>query len=172
MASSKAILIEYAKELYAAIAFAHMEEVLDEPASIHVPLAPLHCNTLIEWRGDWLPLFDLNIWSGSLKDEAKHFCAVISYQSSQDASRRYGCLRSISFPHIVEVDDLAAAPLPHPRWKGFAKACFKRSEQAIPVLDLAALYETPAKQIEAITDNSISNPKTQVPISKVGQCGY
>lgn len=151
MASSKAILIEYANGQYAAIALAHMEEVLDTPVSIHVPLAPLHCDALIEWRGDWLPLLDLNTWSGSLKGEAKHFCTVISYQPSQGARRRYGCLRSISFPHIVEVDDSAAASLPAPQWKGFVKACFTMDKQVVPVLDLAALFETPSKQNLSLT---------------------
>ena len=155
MASSRAILIEYASEQYAAIALAHMEEVLNAPVSIHVPLAPLHCDTLIEWRGDWLPLFDLNTWSGLLKDEAKHFCTVISYQPTQGASRHYGCLRSISFPNIVEVDDSAAAPLPSTQWKGFAKACFTMGKQTIPVLDLAALFETPYKQNLSLSKSDI-----------------
>lgn len=146
MASSKAILIEYANKQYAAIALAHMEEVVDTPMSIPVPLAPLHCNTLVEWRGDWLPMFDLNIWSGSSKNNEKHLCVVISYRASHGAPLRYGCLRSISFPHIVEVDDSAAAALPGSQWKGFAKACFDMEGQATPILDLAALFETTCKQ--------------------------
>ncbi len=154
MASSRAILIEYASKQYAAIALAHMEEVLDAPVSIQVPLAPPHCNTLVEWHNDWLPLFDLKTWSGSPKDEEKHFCVVISYQPSQGTSRFYGCLRSISFPHIVEVDDSAAAPLPTPQWKGFAKACFTMGKQATPVLDLAALFETPSIQNLSLTGNN------------------
>jgi len=156
MASSRAILIEYASGQYAAVAFAQMEEVLDAPALIPVPLAPIHCNTLVEWHDDWIPLFDLGIWCGSQEQEVKRFGVVVSYQQNRDTSRCYGSLRSITFPRIVEVDDSSAAPLPDPLWNGFAKACFRDGDRVIPVLDLPALFETPCKQAAPVADSDIS----------------
>ena len=149
MARSRAILIEYASGQYAAVAFAHMEEVLDVAVSIRVPLAPPHCGMLVEWHGDWIPLFDLDVWCGAQEQEAKRFCVVVSYRQSRDAPRCYGGLCSVAFPRIVEVDDAAAAALPGPKWSGFASACFRNGAGVIPVLDLPALFETPGEQIAA-----------------------
>ncbi|MDE2117166.1 MAG: chemotaxis protein CheW [Betaproteobacteria bacterium] len=156
MASSQAILIEYASGQCAAIAFAHMEEVLDAPALIHVPLAPSHCDTLVEWHGDWIPMFDLGIWCGSQEQNAKRFCVVVSYRQNRDTPRLYGSLRSVSFPRIVEIDDSAAAPLPDPRWNGFARACFRDGDQVVPVPDLPALFETPDRQAAPVAGGDIS----------------
>ena len=149
MARSQAILIEYASGQYAAIAFAHMEEVLDAAVSLRVPLAPPHCDTLAEWHDDWIPLFDLGVWCGAREQEAKRFCVVVSYRQGRAAPRRYGGLRCVAFPRIVEVDDAAAAALPGPEWNGFASACFRDGAGAIPVLDLAALFETTGEHIAA-----------------------
>lgn len=140
MAKAQAILVEYVEDRWAALAFGDMVEVLDQPSCSSVPLAPRHCDALLEWHGDWLPVFDLGVWSGAEADEPKRFCAVVSYR--QGEQRRYGVLRSLSFPRIVEVDDEAAAPLPDPRWRGFARACFRSGEQAVPVLALRELFET------------------------------
>jgi len=156
MASSRAILIEYASGQYAAVAFAHMEESLDAPALIHVPLAPPNCDALLEWNGDWIPLFDLGIWCGSQEQDVKRFCVVVSYRQNCDTPRCYGSLRSVTFPRIVEVDDSAAAPLPDPLWNGFAKACFRDGDRVIPVLDLPALFETPCKQAVPVANSDIS----------------
>lgn len=155
MASSRAILIEYASGQYAAVAFAHMDEVLDAPVLIHVPLAPPHCDTLVEWHGDWMPLFDLAIWCGSQEQEAKRFCVVVSYRQDSETPRLYGSLRSVAFPRIVEVDDAAAAPLPDPLWNGFASACFRDGDRVIPVLDLPALFETPYTRAAPVVGDDI-----------------
>lgn len=156
MASSQAILVEYATGQHAAIAFAHMEEVLDNPVLVHVPLAASHCDMLFEWHGDWIPLFDLGIWCGSHEQEVKRFCIVISYQQNRDSPRRYGGLRLVTFPHIANVDDSAAASPPDPWWDGFANAYFRDGDRVIPILNLPAFFETPSKQGAPMVNGIIS----------------
>ncbi|MGE5466174.1 MAG: chemotaxis protein CheW [Ignavibacteria bacterium] len=141
MADARAILIEYAAGRCAAIAFADMVEVLQAPTSVPVPLAPAHCDALLGWHDDWLPIFDLAAWQGAPAQGDAGFCAVVRYRDAAGA-RRHGALRCLAFPRIAEVDDANAAPLPDAVWRGFARACFREAGEAVPVLSLAALFGT------------------------------
>ncbi|HEX8962029.1 MAG TPA: chemotaxis protein CheW [Rhodocyclaceae bacterium] len=153
MPSAPAILVEYAAGRFAAIAFADMVEVLDGPEVLRVPFAPGHCEALTEWYGHRLPVFDLAAWNGTPPDGWQRFCVVVSYPHG--GSRRYGALRAVSFPRIVEVDDVAAAPLPDASWRGFARSCFRHGERTVPVLALEQLFETSRAEADEAAPSTV-----------------
>ena len=137
--TSRALRLESGGACIAAVAPHEVVEVLANAPIIVVPRAPAHCCELIEWRSALLPVFDLGRWRAP-ETAQSNLLAVVAYQVAPGEAVTYGCLRLVSFPKIIEVDDSQVCAMPDEAWKLIAISCFRDDGVAIPILSLAKLF--------------------------------
>ena len=73
------------------------------------------------------------------------FIAVVGYQQRRGEYPQFGALVLASPPLQVAVSDEQACSLPEPlrSWEGLAISCFDYHGDAMPVIDLNRLFNTP-----------------------------
>jgi len=120
-----------------------------------VPGTAAHCCHVLRFDGACVPVMDLGRWldgdaSGTgIGKAGGGLVGVYGYKRRIGADFGYGALWLAAPPQRVDVDDLMAAALPRPdaRWAGVACACFADTMGAVPVLDLAALFDRPDSRV-------------------------
>lgn len=141
MRTSKAIRLDTGGGTAAAIGLHEVIEVVTEGDMVPVPMAPRHCRELLQWRDQWIPVFDLAAWRGLRPESARQFFVVVGY-SADVGGVQYGCMRVPEFPKIVELSDQQACSLPDDaEWGRIAISCFKGEGKTVPILSLRKVFQ-------------------------------
>ena len=148
MDDSRAWMVSFRGDTRAAVGELELVHVLpDTPPLFPIMKAPGHCREVFLWEGRVLALFDLALWLGepSAPDDDDHV-GVFRYRAAPGAPLGYGALRIHGAPRQVLVSDGQACQLPDEAaaLRPLVSACFDYGGRAVPVLDLARLFETPA----------------------------
>lgn len=142
MSTSRAIRLDAGGSAAAAIALHEVIEVVTEGDLEPVPRAPAYCRELLQWRNQWIPVFDLARWRGLQPEQAKPFLVVVGYLADADPVPRHGCVRVPGFPKIVELADEQACGLPgDAEWSSIAHSCFREDGREVPILRLSRVFE-------------------------------
>ncbi len=141
MPTSKAIRLDAGVSAVAAIGLHEVIEVVTEGDMAPVPMAPPHCRELLQWRDQWIPVFDLATWRGLQPESPGRFFVVVGY-AADAGGVQYGCMRVPEFPQIVELSDQQACSLPvDAAWSRIAISCFKGDGKTVPILSLRKVFQ-------------------------------
>jgi chemotaxis signal transduction protein len=141
MSKSRAIRLDTGGGTAAAIGLHEVIEVVTEGDMAPVPMAPLYCRELLQWRDQWIPVFDLAAWRGLQAQSATPFFVIVGYPADAGGVQ-YGCMRVPEFPKIVELSDQQACNLPDDaEWGHIAISCFKGEGKAVPILSLRKVFQ-------------------------------
>jgi hypothetical protein len=130
----------------AAVGVREQVHLMLDPAAAELACTPAHCRHVIFWNERCVPVLDLGCWldaAGRSAESAQHrHLGIYAYQQSAGAPVEFGALWLARPPQRIDVDDAAAAPLPHeqPRWARVAAACFADVHGAVPILDLSRVF--------------------------------
>lgn len=147
MEDSHAWMVSFRGDHRAAVGQLELVHVLpDTPPLFPVMKAPSHCREVFLWEGRVLPLFDVARWLGesSAPGEDEHV-GLFRYRPAPGAPLGYGALLIAGAPRQVLVNDGQACALPDEAhdWRPVTSACFDYAGRAVPVLNLARLFDTP-----------------------------
>ncbi|MFN0305348.1 MAG: hypothetical protein ACKVQU_33930 [Burkholderiales bacterium] len=149
MAIAKGLRMQIGVTQTVAIALHEMVEVLENVEPIWVPCAPIHCQWLVRWRNQLVPLFDPMIWCGTVRAEGvetvARFHAIVSFETGDPNRLGFGCLALHAFPAAMAVDDQSACALPNARWAHIAHSCFRDGTAIMPILNLPAMFDRMAE---------------------------
>lgn len=142
MASCAAWLLQAGHNRVVAAGERDLLQLMVEPETYPVPLAPRHLARVLFWQDRVLPVLDLGVLFDDGPTQASRFLAVVGYQARPDVPPGLGALSLAAAPVKIAVDDAQACPLPagFGRWSGSFCSCFMRNDRAVPVLDLARLF--------------------------------
>ena len=117
----------------------------DTPPLFPIMKAPSHCREVFLWEGRVLALFDLSTWLGEPSTPGDDHVGVFRYRCAPGAPLGYGAMRIEGAPRQVLVNDSQACALPDEAqaWRPLVNACFDYGGRAVPVLNLARLFDTP-----------------------------
>ena len=148
MATARALRMQIGATQTVAIALHEMVEVMENVEPIWVPCAPTHCQWLVRWRNQLVPLFDPQIWCGAGGVEgvetAARFHAIVSFETGDPNRLGFGCIALQAFPAAMAVDDQSACALPNARWAHIARSCFLDDIAIVPILNLRAMFDQPS----------------------------
>ncbi|HTT11462.1 MAG TPA: hypothetical protein VMG60_11275 [Burkholderiaceae bacterium] len=130
----------------AAVGVREQVHLMLDPAAAELAATPAHCRHVIFWNERCVPVMDLGRWldasAGLGPAEQRRHLGIYAYQQNAQAQVEFGALWLARPPQRIEVDDTAAAPLPHARarWARVAAACFADALGAVPILALSRIF--------------------------------
>ena len=147
MDDSHAWMVGFRGDHRAAVGELELVHVLpDAPPLFPIMKAPSHCREVFLWEGRVLPLFDLSIWLGEPASPGDDdHVGVFRYRPAPGAPLGYGAMLIEGAPRQVLVNDSQACALPEEAQalRPLVDACFDYGGRAVPVLNLARLFDTP-----------------------------
>jgi chemotaxis signal transduction protein len=144
MSGKNAWVLDLGMNFRAAVGGRELLHLIDVPATFAVPCTPLSCSRVIFWQERLLPLVDIACRQGGAA-QAAQFVAVVGYQQKRGEFPQFGALVLASPPLQIEVSDEQACSLPEQMrsWGELAISCFDYQGDAVPVIDLNCLFNTP-----------------------------
>ncbi|HEU0187135.1 MAG TPA: hypothetical protein VFR06_04495 [Gallionellaceae bacterium] len=144
MSSAKAWLLDFGAVHKAAVGTRELLHLIDAPVTFDVPLAPAYCHQVVMWQERLLPVLDMSMRVGGAAQSGA-FLAVVGYQQRRGEFPLFGALRLSAPPRQLSVGDDQACALPETfaTWQPWVVSCFEQQGQAIPILNLGRLFETP-----------------------------
>jgi chemotaxis signal transduction protein len=145
-APALARVIDYAHGRLAALAPHTTIEVVENPRATVVPGAAYYALGLLEWQGRQIPLVDLDtlLLAYPRDDQANppRYALVVAFQRLPGSAVEYGAVALAKLPETVAVADDASCAFPSTSdmWPLLAISCFRRSGQAVPIIDTARLF--------------------------------
>ncbi|MDH3601477.1 MAG: chemotaxis protein CheW, partial [Candidatus Tectomicrobia bacterium] len=115
----------------------------ETPAFEDVPQTPLHCQQVLLWEGETLPVIDLTAWlTGQPAERAHASVGIVGWQERLGTIPQYGALLFTGMPQKVQVRDEQVCDLPEQpsAWKAVAISCFQHDGQPVPILDVLHIF--------------------------------
>lgn len=142
MSGVQAWLIELHDGNRVAIGEFEMKHVIPDDVDLYaIPHSPFYCNNVLIWEGSVLPVMDVSAWmNGTATPRNESVFGIVAYRDPLWGETHHGVLQMAGMPRRVGVTDEQACELDDRRWSDIAIACFRETERAIPVLDLAHLF--------------------------------
>ena len=144
MKTATAWVMELGAGYRAATGVREMVHLLPDPELFDIPHAPPHCRQVLVWEDDVLPVVDLAVWlSGEPQTDHKSHACILGYRPGPGESAMLGALLVAGIPKRVTVadDQACSAPEQPMLWRELTLSCFSRNGVAIPILNLAALFQ-------------------------------
>ena len=144
--SVQAWLLEFSRNQIAAVGLHELVEVLSRPKLYHVPMASARCHQVLVWRDEILPVvnFAVDAGTGSAAEvTGGAVTAIAVYQTVPGEPLRHGALELSVMPKTVSVADNMACALPDASSSinELAISCFSYENLAVPIIDLARVFE-------------------------------
>jgi chemotaxis signal transduction protein len=137
-------LLEYAPGRCAAFGAQSALSLVEAPAVVYVPGAPVHCLGLMCWEAHRLALLDLGLLCapGASRPEAAQHALVIAWQAHGGHDTRLGAIAAPALARMIEVSDAhaCAAPAGAGALRRIALSWFEHEGQPVPVVDTARLF--------------------------------
>jgi chemotaxis signal transduction protein len=143
MAEATAWIMNLDGGLRTAVGEREMMHLVDNPVFVDIPQTPLHCQQVLLWEGEILPVIDLMAWmTGQPSGRTQACVGIVGWQDQPGASPQYGALLFTDIPEKVRVRDEQACDLPErpSGWEIVAISCFSHNGQPIPILDVSLLF--------------------------------
>ena len=144
MSRMNAWILDFGLNHKAAVGARELLHLIDVPVTFKVPCTPSYCHRVVAWQQRLLPVMDITSRLGGTVQDAQ-FIAVIGYQKKRGEYPQFGALMLMSPPFQVAVGDAQACSLPEQTrgWEDLAISCFDYNGDAVPVLNLNKLFNTP-----------------------------
>ncbi len=120
-----------------------MIHLVEAPILEAIPQTPLHCQYVLLWEGEILPVMDLTAWlTGRPAILDRISVGIVGWQEEAGVTPQYGALLFNHIPQKVTVDDSQLCDLPESPlgWREIAISCFRHDDQPIPILDVPRLF--------------------------------
>ena len=141
MATASAWLLDFGKGQFAAVGERELLHIVYQPRLHRVPQADAHCDCVMAWEGDFLPVWNLAAWFKCSKTTGSSGLAAVVGYADEDSGRTLRGVICIDLPpKRVNVRDEDACALPDTRWERLATSCFLYETVRVPTLDLAAMF--------------------------------
>lgn len=143
MATATAWIVQLAGGWPVALGEREMTHVVERPVLQDIPQTPGHCQQVLLWEEDMLPVLDLTAWlTGQPAARAGATVGIVGWQEQPEAPPQYGALLFTGIPQKVRVQDnqICDLPIQPAGWASVAVSCFHHNEQAVPILDVPALF--------------------------------
>ncbi len=143
MAEVTAWIVQLSNGLHAAVGERQMVHLVEEPIIEHIPYTPAHCQHVLLWEGELLPMMDLAVWlTGQATERVRQSIGVVRWQDHPDTAPQYGALLFTGVPQKVQLMDEQACSLPEQPtgWQAIALSCFRHDDQPVVILDLPRIF--------------------------------
>ncbi len=143
MSASEAWLLNCDESLSIAVGDHEMVELLPNDPLRRAAGAAARAADAVEWQQTSLPVLELgSLADGAGADSNPYYC-VLNYQPAPGMPLRQVAIRVIRAPERILIDDARVCELPAAlrteRYRGAILSCFNHREQAVLILDIAAL---------------------------------
>jgi chemotaxis signal transduction protein len=144
MSRMNAWILDFGMGCKAAVGGRELLHLIDMPTTFSVPCTPLYCRRVVFWQERLLAVMDIASRLNGTAQQAKYI-AVVAYQQRRGDSPLFGALLLATPPLQAAVSDEQACRLPENTlgWDNLAISCFDYLGDAMPVLNLNRLFETP-----------------------------
>lgn len=129
--------------LRAAVAEREMIHLVEHSTFETIPQTPLHCQQVLLWEGELLPVMDLTAWlTGQPAGRAHASVGIVGWQEGPGMAPQYGALLFTGPPEKVLVKDEQVCDLPEQPsgWEAVAISCFSHDGQPVPILDMPHIF--------------------------------
>jgi chemotaxis signal transduction protein len=143
MAEATACIIPLDANLYIAMGEHEMVHFVEHPVCEAIPHTPEHCQQVLWWEGEILPVMDLAGWlTGQAVERAQAAVGIVRWQERPEAAPQYGALLCTGIPQKVRVRDEQVCDLPvQPSgWKKVAISCFRHNSHPVPIVELSYIF--------------------------------
>lgn len=143
MAEAAAWIVDLAYGLRAAVGERDMIHLVEKPMLATIPYTPSHCQRVLLWENELLPIMDLTMWLiGQSAEGANSSSGIVAWQDRPEATPQYGVLLFSGLPRKVRVKDEQSCALPEQPsgWQTVAISCFRYDDQPVPILDLPRIF--------------------------------
>jgi chemotaxis signal transduction protein len=143
MAEAMAWIVALDGNLCIAMGEHEMVHFVEHPVCDAIPYTPAHCQQVLWWEGEILPVVDLAAWLTGAPVERTHVAVgIVRWQERPEAAPQYGALLCTGIPQKVLVKDEQVCDLPvQPSgWKQVAISCFRHNSHPVPIVDLPSLF--------------------------------
>jgi chemotaxis signal transduction protein len=143
MAEATAWVIELSNGLYAAVGDRQMVHIVEEPIFERIPHTPAHCQHVLLWEDELLPMMDLAAWlTGKPAESVRQSIGVVRWQAHPDTAPQYGALLFTGIPQKVSLRDEQACRVPEQPagLDAIALSCFRHDDQPVAILDLPHIF--------------------------------
>jgi chemotaxis signal transduction protein len=143
MAEAMAWIMNLDGGLRTAVGEREMMHLVETPVFADIPQTPLHCQQVLIWEGELLPVVDLAAWmTGQPSGRTQACVGIVGWQDQPGASPQYGALLFTGIPAKVRVKDEQVCDLPErpSGWEIVAISCFSHNGQPIPILDVPLIF--------------------------------
>ena len=143
MAEAMAWIVHLDANMCIAMGEHEMVHFVEHPVCDDIPHAPAHCQQVLWWEGELLPVLDLTAWLTGQSVERTHAAVgIVRWQEQSDAAPQYGALLCTGIPQKVRVKDEQVCDLPiQPSgWKDVAISCFRHNSHPVPIVDLPYIF--------------------------------
>jgi len=143
MAEAMAWIVHLNGNLCVAMGEHEMVHFVEHPVCADIPHTPTHCQQVLWWEGEILPVLDLTAWlTGQPAERTCTGVSIVRWQEGPDAAPQYGALLCTGIPQKVRVKDEQVCDLPvQPSgWQEVAISCFRHNGYPVPIVDLPYIF--------------------------------
>ena len=143
MSKAAAWVMKVNDSSYAAISQMELAHIINDPVFVRVPSSPGHCQNIIMWNDNVLPVVDLGQLGDAAGSRPRHnVVAVIIFRDTNN-DLHHGGIALSSSPALEYVNNSQSCTIPNQArpLKDLTLACFT-SEQGhqVPILDMTRLF--------------------------------
>ncbi|RKZ52038.1 MAG: hypothetical protein DRR16_11490 [Candidatus Parabeggiatoa sp. nov. 3] len=154
--TSRAWLLDFGRDLKAAVGHHEMWQVLISPKLFDVPCTSPYCCEVLIFQDRILPVLDIQyLLDGDKMILTKdNVVGIAVYQDDPTHPIHYAGLHLASTPQNIYVSDDTACDLPEHQqyWEPLALSCFSYKDQAIPIIELAYLFSSVFNTLQQSND--------------------
>jgi len=127
------------------IAFAELVAVIQKPTIYNLPYAHSWSYCFAYWQNNIIPIIDLSarlitkteasLLSTTNKEDV---LCILAYPVKEGVA--YGGFLTQALPYDININNDMACHLPAPEWQAISRSCFSYQSEAIPILNISAMY--------------------------------
>ncbi len=143
MADATAWILHFDSGFCAAVGEREMTHIVETPTLTDIPQTVSHCQQVLLWEGETLPVIDLTAWlTGQPAERSRAAVGIVGWQKQPSVAPQYGALLFNGIPQKVQVHDDQVCDLPQQPsgWKAVAISCFMYQGEPIPILDISHIF--------------------------------
>lgn len=108
-----------------------------------VPMTPAHCNSVLVWQQQLMPVVNLAELLNQPTQSSYHYSCILGWQN-RDIGTEYGALAASAFPLRVMIHDSHRVTAPVEQieaWRDYALCFVEYNSKTVPIIDPARLFD-------------------------------
>ena len=155
-----------------AVAEHEMIEYITSPVLHNIPLSPRYNTSIMFWREQILPVFNLGLLPGQVVDAPGNRLSVLAYQTRPREPLKYIGVTLCEAPSRIQVNDNQICELPEQDmnlWQHLTLSCFSHDGIATPILDITFLCSSEFRDLvlEYQSSNEVVSPEVMQAVTTV-----